>query len=104
MLKQLVGAGQHQSFKGHTCQAWSVAPCIFEWRGTQRLGTGLDQQRRGLEREEEVWSEGRPVAQPLRPECLPGSHPLSPFQGLPLPLHVAFPARGQSSSFVMEAL
>lgn len=72
MLKQLAGPGQRQSFQGHTCQAWSVAPCIFEWRGTQRLGTGLGRQRSGLEREEEVWSEGGSVclAGPVALPCM----------------------------------
>ena len=59
---------------------------FFEWRGTQRLGTGLSQERSDLEREEEVWSEGGSV-------CLAGPVAL-PAPGLPLPLHGASPLWG----------
>lgn len=62
-----------------------MAPCVFEWRGTQRLGTGLGRQRSDLEREEEVWSEGGSV-------CLAGPW-LSPPRAFRCPC-MALPRSG----------
>lgn len=99
------GHANVRAFRGHTCQAWSVAIRAFgdmavkpgAWlhvslveRDTEAWDGGWSRQRRGLEREKEVWTEGRSVAQPPRPECLPGSHP---FPGGPAPAW-SFPSSG----------
>lgn len=111
MLKQLVGSRQRQSFqgaylsslerghqsffRGHSCQAWSVAPCIFEWRGTQRRDGGwADREGAWKGRRRCGRREGSGSAS--KAECLPGSYPLPPARACPC--MGAFPAQGQSSS------